>query len=179
MVGCPPYRSDMSDSFPVVDKRRFRICRSRLRSGTTTTTTSAHKEHSTERERERARETDLGVGVTQLDRDIPHELVLESDGHDSRYRLYYGRFSVCDMTDRACAQKGLSRQLRRQRRVTRTEIYGSLRRFLRKGREQRERSALTCFEMTSGESGVSFETSMSIFGMMVSTSSSSSESDSS
>jgi hypothetical protein len=92
MVGYPPCQSDMSGSFPVADKHRFRICRSRLR-----------------QERpppggNRSQRTHLGISITQLNRDVPHELVLESDGHDSRYRFYYGRFSVCDMTDRACSR---------------------------------------------------------------------------
>jgi hypothetical protein len=42
-----------------------------------------------------------------------------------------------------------------------------------------ERSLLTCFEMTSGERGVSFVKSMSILGIAVSSSASSSDSDSS
>ena len=34
MVGYPLCRSGMSGSFPVVDKPRFRICKSKSRSGT-------------------------------------------------------------------------------------------------------------------------------------------------
>jgi hypothetical protein len=60
-----------------------------------------------------------------------------------------------------------------------TKVYSSLGNIPEKeGEERRKRLALTCFEMTSGESGVSFETSMSTFGA-ISSSSSSSESDSS
>jgi hypothetical protein len=40
MVGYPPCRSDMSGSFPVVDKHRFRICRSSLRQERRTTTSA-------------------------------------------------------------------------------------------------------------------------------------------
>ena len=61
----------------------------------------------------------------------------------------------------------------------RTKVDRSLRIFLRKGeRKAKSDPELTCFEMTSGDSGVNFVTSMSIFGT-ISTSSSSSESDSS
>ena len=60
----------MSGSFPVEDTLRFRICRSRLGQGRRPA-------------RNRGEETHLGVSITQLNRDIPYELVLESDGHDS------------------------------------------------------------------------------------------------
>jgi hypothetical protein len=48
----------------------------------------------------RAWMTHLGIGVSKLDGDIPHEFVFESDGHDTRYGLDHGGFSVSDMADR-------------------------------------------------------------------------------
>jgi hypothetical protein len=44
--------------------------------------------------------THLGIGVSKLDGDIPDEFVFESDGHDTRYGLDHGGFSVSDMADR-------------------------------------------------------------------------------
>ena len=53
-----------------------------------------------ERTRRADLETDLGIGVTKFDGDVPHELVFESDSHDTRDGFYDRRFAVRDMSDR-------------------------------------------------------------------------------
>ena len=45
------------------------------------------------------RPVDLGVGVTQLDRDVPLQFVLEPDGLHPREGLDHSRLSVGHMTD--------------------------------------------------------------------------------
>jgi hypothetical protein len=63
--------------------------------------------------------------------------------------------------------------------LLRTKVDRGLGEIPKKGDEKRKAiPGLTCLEMTSGDSGVNFETSMSMFGT-TSTSSSSSDSDSS
>jgi len=47
----------------------------------------------------------LGVGITELDGNIPDELILESDGHDTRDGFHDSRFSVSDMSDCAYSTK--------------------------------------------------------------------------
>jgi hypothetical protein len=98
MVGYPLCRNDMSGSFPVVDKPRFRICKSKSTSGTMYPLLHTLKGASAKQ----FTATHLRVSIAQLNGDVPHELVLESDGHDSRYCFYYGRFAVCDMSNCAC-----------------------------------------------------------------------------
>jgi len=48
---------------------------------------------------ERMRHSCLSVGITKLDCNVPDELVLKSDGHDTRDGFHDGRFSVGDMSD--------------------------------------------------------------------------------
>jgi hypothetical protein len=43
--------------------------------------------------------THLGVGITEFDSDVTFELVLESNGLDSRDRSDSGRFTVRDVTN--------------------------------------------------------------------------------
>ena len=45
--------------------------------------------------------THLGIGITELDSNVSHQLVLKPDSHDPRYRLYHRRFTVSDMSDRS------------------------------------------------------------------------------
>ena len=47
----------------------------------------------------------LGVGITKLDSNVPDELVLKSDGHDTRDGLHNGRFPVGDVSDCPCSTK--------------------------------------------------------------------------
>ena len=45
--------------------------------------------------------TDLGIGVTKFDGDISFQLILESNGSNSRDGSDSRRFTVSDMTNRA------------------------------------------------------------------------------
>jgi len=53
------------------------------------------------KEKEKPKRTHFGICVAELDRDVSDELVLESDSHDARDRLYDRRLSVGDMADSA------------------------------------------------------------------------------
>ena len=46
--------------------------------------------------------TDLGVGITKLNCDVTDKFVLETDSHDTRDSLDYGRFTVGYMSDSSC-----------------------------------------------------------------------------
>jgi hypothetical protein len=46
--------------------------------------------------------TNFGIGVSELDRDIPLKLILETDGEHTRDSLHYGRLSVGNMANSAC-----------------------------------------------------------------------------
>ena len=50
----------------------------------------------------RQQQTHPCVCVHECDRDASDKLVLETDGHDTRYGFYDGRFSVRDMPDGTC-----------------------------------------------------------------------------
>lgn len=50
---------------------------------------------------------DLGIGVTQLDRNIPHKLVLKTHSLYTRDGFDDGRLAVCDMSNRADIDGGL------------------------------------------------------------------------
>lgn len=50
---------------------------------------------------------DLGIGITQLDGNVPNQLVLETDSLNAGYGFDDGRFSVSDMTDGANVDGGL------------------------------------------------------------------------
>ena len=50
---------------------------------------------------EKDKHTHFGICIAELDRDVSDELVLESDGHNTRDGLYDRRLSVSDMADSA------------------------------------------------------------------------------
>lgn len=54
--------------------------------------------------RDSATRTHLGVGITQLDSDVSHQLVLEPHSLHTRDRLYHRGFSVSYVSDRACSR---------------------------------------------------------------------------
>ena len=87
MGGYPPCPNGKIGNTLVAGKRDFRTCRSNTRNEDGNIMWK------------RMRRLCLGVGITKLDGDIPDELVLKSDGHDTRDCLHDSRFSVCDVSD--------------------------------------------------------------------------------